>query len=454
MLRVLLKRLLWLLPTLFVLSILAFHLSQSATDDPVLHFLPNDGDRSSRNDPTTYERNYRLAALQLGLDRPPFYFSITNQATPDTLHRILQKDQRLVLRQLINYTGNWSTVQAYFVQLRTLARQDQSDDLTILARELLLQGDPNEIKRQLDQYPTSNSLIHKSWSALEASKTRGQLLIPAFHWHGLHNQYHHWASNVLRGDFGKTYLTNLPVAQRIWPALRWTALINGIAIIIAYLIAVPLGMYMAYYAGSRFDKLSTLLLFLFFSLPGFWVATMFSNFLTTPVYGLDLFPTMGVGEIPEDSNWINYLLIRLHHLFLPLICLIYPSLAYLSRQMRASTQDELGKPYVRTARLKGLGIHQILWRHVFRNAVFPIITMVASLLPALLAGSILIEIIFSIPGMGTLLIEAVLAADWPIVLAVLLLNGLLTIIGILLADLLYAIADPRLRKNQPNTVSG
>ncbi|NJO86638.1 MAG: ABC transporter permease [Lewinella sp.] len=130
---------------------------------------------------------------------------------------------------------------------------------------------------------------------------------------------------------------------------------------------------------------------------------------------------------------------------LPVFCLVAPALAFLSRQMRVAAVEELKQAYVLTARLKGLGVHQILWGHVLRNALFPVITLLAGLLPALLAGSVLIELIFNLPGMGGLLVEAVLASDWPVVLAVLLLNGLLTVLGLLVADLLYAVADPRLR---------
>ncbi|NJO86637.1 MAG: hypothetical protein HC821_00700 [Lewinella sp.] len=123
---------------------------------------------------------------------------------------------------------------------------------------------------------------------------------------------------ALKGDFGTSYLNRQPVAQKIWPALLWTALLNGLALAMSYLLAIPLGLYAAYYAGSRFDRGINLLLLLFYSLPGFWLATLLSNFITTPLYGLAWFPTMGVGNVSvEDDGLLHYLLVRCYHWYFP-----------------------------------------------------------------------------------------------------------------------------------------
>ncbi|MEM8585770.1 MAG: ABC transporter permease, partial [Bacteroidota bacterium] len=182
------------------------------------------------------------------------------------------------------------------------------------------------------------------------------------------------------------------------------------------------------------------------SLPAFWIATLVSSFFTTPYYGMDWFPSMGVGRIPDGSNWLSILWIRVQHLFLPVLMLAYPSWAYLSRQMRASTIAELSKPYIRTAKLKGLSENKILRTQVLRNAIFPIITLLAGLLPTLLAGSVLIELIFNLPGMGRLLVNSTIDKDWPVVTAILIISGIATILGLLMADVLYRWADPRLRE--------
>ena len=142
---------------------------------------------------------------------------------------------------------------------------------------------------------------------------------------------------------------------------------------------------------------------------------MAANFLTTPAYGIDLFPSMGFGEVPAGAGTIETFGVRASHLFLPVLCLAYPAWAYVTRHLRASSLVELRKAYVTTARMKGLGRWAILFKHVLRNASFPLVTIVGSLFPAMLGGSILIERIFNLPGMGKLLYTAASLGDWPVI---------------------------------------
>ncbi len=437
------RRLLWLAPTLVALSLLAFGLQECSPGDPVASLLP-EALLQVNDKPAAYDVLYRTMARELGRDLPPFYFTLSNRSKPDTLYRLVRKDQRAVQMELLTTFGYWEAVQAYYQCLRRSA-YSQLDSGRVVAQELLLKSKTENIERSL-QALAGQHPIRQEWELLKNSGNSGyRALIPRLRWHGKQNRYHHWLMDVLRGDFGNSYLDRRSVKSKIWPALRWTALLNGLALLLAYLLAIPIGLYAAYYAGSRFDRFTTWLLFLLFSLPGFWAATLLSNFLTTPVYGLDIFPTMGLGSWAEDASLWENIRQRAWHLFLPLLCLTYPALAFLSRQMRSAAQKALGEAYILTAHLKGLSVHQVLWRHVLRNALFPIITLLGGLLPALLAGGVLIENIFNLPGMGWLLLEAVLAKDWPVVTAVLLLNGLLTVLGLLLADVLYRLADPRLK---------
>lgn len=437
------RRLLWLAPTLLALSVLAFGLQECSPGDPVASLLP-DALLQVNEQPAAYDVLYRTTARELGRDLPPFYFTLSNRAQPDTLYRLIRKDQRAVQLELLATFGHWEAVQAYYQCLRRSA-YSQQDSNSRIAQELLLKSKPASIERSLQTLPRQHP-IQQQWDRLQSSQETAYLmLLPRLRWHGKQNRYHYWLMNALKGDFGKSYLDRRSVKSKIWPALRWTALLNGLALLFAYLLAIPIGLYAAYYAGSRFDRWATWFLFLLFSLPGFWAATLLSNFLTTPVYGLDIFPTMGLGSWSENASLWENIRQRSWHLFLPLVCLTYPALAFLSRQMRSAAREELGKAYVLTAHLKGISVHRLLWGHVLRNALFPIITLLGGLLPALLAGGVLIENIFNLPGMGWLLLEAVLAKDWPVVTAVLLLNGLLTVLGLLLADVLYRLADPRLK---------
>jgi len=424
-----LRRLLYLPLSLFLLSLVCFGLRQVTPGDPIGQQLPKIDSRRSTTDPEAYDRIYRRAAASLGYDKPVFYFTLRNGALPDTLHRVARPQERAMLRGLTLSSGNWPAVQTYYQALRQAAYYAPEEvDITPVARRLLLQDDPANIARIINSLPEQGAglRLSETYEAISQNPTRARLLLPALQWHGFNNQYHHWLRQVLRGDFGNSYLDRRPVMDKILPAIKWTALLNGLAFLVVFSVAIPLGLLVAGRVGSAFDQTTTILLFLLFGIPNFWIATLIANFFTTPAFGMDFFPSMGFGDIPVDASWWTALSIRGSHLFLPVLCLSYPSFAYISRHLRRSAIQEMGQAYVKTARLKGLSTNRILWGHVFRNASFPIITLLGSLLPGLLAGSILIERIFNLPGMGQLLFTSATGQDWPVVITLVLLNGLLT----------------------------
>lgn len=265
-------------------------------------------------------------------------------------------------------------------------------------------------------------------------------------------QFGVWFGQVMRLDFGDSYKHKRSVNRLILERLPITIVLSALSIFFAYLIAIPIGIFSAVRKGTRRDRFTTLMLFILYSLPSFWTAQMLLMTLTggpTPWGGEwpDWFPTRGVNR--EGLDWQTgdprALADMLWHVALPVLCLTYGSLAYLSRQMRNAMLETLGEDYVRTARAKGLPDRIVVYRHAVRNSLIPIITISAGLLPDLIAGSIIIESIFTIPGMGLLSFEAVLNRDYPVVNAILFFSALLTLLGILLADLSYALVDPRIR---------
>lgn len=452
MLRYAFRRLLLLPLSLFLLSLACFGLRQLTPGDPVSRLLPAVETQRATTDPAAYDRSYRRAAATLGVDRPAFYLSLRNGALPDTLHRIARPEERAMLRALTLHSGNWPAVEDYYRELRDLAYAPdvagapRSETRAALLR-LLLQDDAVRTGKTLATLTgdPATGKLQKAFAAVQNHDQRAALLLPALAWNGTDNQYHRWLTSILSADLGNSLEDRRPVGRKIWRAAKWTALINGLALLLVYLIAIPQGLYAAGYRGNWFDRLSTTGLFILFGIPSFWLATLMANYLTTPAFGLDLFPSMGVGTVPEGASFLTLLKIRAGHLFLPVVCIAYPSWAYVSRHLRSSAVLELDRAYVKTARLKGLSRSAILWRHVLRNASFPIITLLAGVFPALLAGSVLIERIFDIPGMGRLLYNAAIDGDWPVVIPLVLFNGILTALGLLLADLGYALADPRVR---------
>lgn len=258
----------------------------------------------------------------------------------------------------------------------------------------------------------------------------------------------------MRGDFGTSYADGKKVSDRVNFALYWTVIMNLIAIFLSYTISIPLGVNSARWKmkGKKvIDNINTTLLFVLYSLPNFWIGTLLLVFFTTAEYAewMDLFPSSGA----QDSSFRNNpdigvgakLLDIAHHLFLPVFCITYGSLAYLSRQMRGSMLGVVRQDYIRTARAKGLSERKVIWKHAFRNSLFPIITLFSSVFPRTLSGSIAIEMIFAIPGMGYLLLMSITSRDWPIVFAIVMLVAVLAMIGNLIADILYAVVDPRIK---------
>ncbi len=258
-------------------------------------------------------------------------------------------------------------------------------------------------------------------------------------------QYLMWVKRIFTLDFGTSYKDHRNVWDKIAERLPVTIQINLISIFLVYLIAIPVGVYSATHMGSFTDHFLTLFFFFLYSLPSFWVAVLLIMFLGGGDFW-DIFPVYGISSIGASSLPIlSWLADRLWHLVLPVACLTYGGLAYLSRLTRAGMLEVIREDYVRTARAKGLSERVVIFKHAFRNALLPLITLLAFLLPSMFGGSVIIESIFSIPGMGQLGFEAVLSRDYPVIMAITTISGFLTLVGLLISDLLYAVLDPRIK---------
>ena len=475
MFRYFLKRIVLFIPTLLVISLIVFGLSQINQADVISYFC-NTEEGISYKDAKGKEDACRQVAANLGLDKAPFYFAIRSKAFPDTLHQIYDIDKKAALSQLINQYGNWDYITNYHKKTEALANAlyDIPDSLVVSSniKEIrsaigylyvhhkhdIIRSQFERIQKNIQQFPAIEPYIgskahdlYTAYSEVRNRPSKGDLYVPTFRWYGLNNQYHHWISNFFSGDFGKSFYTKEAVSTSIWGAAKWTVLINLLSIFFVYLLSIPLGVKAATKKGTWFDKISSTLLFLLYSVPTFWLATLLVVFITTPEFGMDWFPTGGLGDLDDSAPFWNRFWDTTLHLVLPVFCVSYGSFAYISRQVRGSLLTELNQDYVRTARAKGLKDQSVIWKHGFRNSLFPLITLLASILPATIAGSVIIEIIFSIPGMGRLAYNAILQGDWPIVYAVIMLTAILTLVGNLIADMLYALADPRVSFTQKST---
>jgi len=260
----------------------------------------------------------------------------------------------------------------------------------------------------------------------------------------LYVQYGLWVKRIATLDFGDSIKFNRPVWDVLKERIPVSIKLTLTAVILAYLISIPLGIYSASHQYTRTDRTMTLVLFTLYSLPSFWVATMLIVFLGGGDF-LDLFPVFGLQSISAakmgywgrfwDAAW---------HLVLPVFCMTYASLAVLSRYMRTAMLEVIRQDYITTARAKGLSERKVIFKHALRNSLIPIITLLSVIIPAVVGGSIIIETIFTIPGMGRLMWEAIMARDYPMIMAQLTIVSFLTLFGILLSDILYSTVDPRI----------
>lgn len=252
-------------------------------------------------------------------------------------------------------------------------------------------------------------------------------------------QYFIWLGRVVTFDFGDSIKHHRPVSELIKERLPITLTLNIIAVVIIYVVSIPMGVLAAVRHKRFFDQASSVVLFMLWSMPVMLTGQLLIGYLSG-----ELFPPAGLSSNYADTlPFLPWLADRLWHLVLPVICLTYTGFAYLTKQVRAGMLESLRADYVRTARAKGLSNATVIFRHAFRNSIIPVITIMATLLPAMLGGSVIIERIFSIPGMGMLAFEAVTTRDYNVIMAVATIGGMLNLMGLLLADVGYAVADPR-----------
>jgi peptide/nickel transport system permease protein len=262
----------------------------------------------------------------------------------------------------------------------------------------------------------------------------------------LHVQYGRWLARMATLDFGESFSPDgRPVSEKIRERIPITLTINVLSMALIFLVAIPVGVYSAVRKGSLFDRISTVTVFTGFAIPTFWLAL-----LLMILFGVKLgwLPISGISSLDYDSLGVaGKLADRAHHLVLPVLLAAFGGLAGMSRYMRSNMLEVIRQDYVATARAKGLPEGKVIFRHAMRNALLPVITILGLSVPDLLGGSVIFETIFAIPGMGQLFYQGVMSRDYPLIMGILTIGAFLTLLGNLLADVGYALADPRIRQS-------
>jgi peptide/nickel transport system permease protein len=249
-------------------------------------------------------------------------------------------------------------------------------------------------------------------------------------------QYFDYIGRLLHGNLGFSYQQNQSVAALLGERLPATVILVGLSVIVAFVVAIPLAVLQAVRRNRPSDYALTGAALTFYSMPTFWLGLLFIDLLAVRAR---IFPPAA----PQGSA--TQILAHPNGLVLPVLTLALVSIASFSRYLRSSVLDNLAEDYVRTARAKGARERVVLYRHVFRNALAPLITLVGLSLPGILSGALITESVFNYPGMGLLFWNSALSQDYPVMLGVTIVVAVATVAGSLLADLLYAVADPRVR---------
>ncbi|WP_026462118.1 ABC transporter permease [Adhaeribacter aquaticus] len=455
------KRLLLAAPTIWVIGSVIFVLSKVVPGNYKDLLQQTEGTISTGNQVIQSHADYLQSLKTTGADKPLFYFSIYSKAEPDTLAKVFPVRHQVFLQKLIYQYGNWPAIAAYYKSLLKWEQQVLGTNVLLLQKQtqvLFTETDPqkitqllNKIEKRQMQAPgslilrTHYLLVRNNFARLEQEAQPINNLIPVIKWHGSENQYNSWLGNFVRGELGNSYRDGQPVTKIICRAISNTLILLLGCLLLIFALAVELSLVLTRNKKSRWQACVLSFLYVLDSIPLFIVAFLLLIFLAGSGY-LHIFPLFGLSSgMGAAQGWWGKFLEQVPHLVLPGICLILAGLPYVTVQLYQKLQEVMQAEFITTARAKGLPNNLVLRRHVFRNALLPLITLFTGYLPSLISGALVIEVIFAIPGTGRLLAESVLARDYPVVLGLVLFAATLKVGSHLLTDFLYFSADPRTR---------
>ena len=456
----LIKRILLIIPTTFIIIVLAFFWGELSNSDQAMMDLEMDENMPYREiDPQRYLQAYHQLRVKYLLDFPPFYFSLKALSEPDTLNRIYPVIHRDFLRQMALEYGRWDNVSVYYLALVDLWKTTQmSASITQVSKvESMFQiTQPGSIEKNINelatwQFPSSFSdqwqmqvtFLRIKFQLLYSQQAIWSSMIPIVKFNGPDNKFHRWLIQLLSGDLGISHRDREPVIQKILKALPITLGLTFTAMLLIFAIAIPLGVFLS---GNSYPVTRNTLMNMLLgidAIPLFLLSLLLIIFFAGNDF-FNLFPAFGIGPNISESWW-EIFSIRIYYMFLPLAALTLASIPFIARQLQVTMEQVRKKDFITTARVKGMKERAIIWRHGFPNALFPLVTIMADFLPGTIGGVLVIEVIFSIHGMGKLMRDSVLSQDYPVILIIILLVALVKLIANILADIAYYWIDPRVR---------
>jgi len=388
-----------------------------------------------------YIKEYNSLYHKMNLHLPDFYFSLRPNYSFDTNNQGFD----IYEKRLISMMSDSKYSKEYISKI--LAIVDQFSDVN--QRRLLNSVDLDQIDEKLSlMNEASISSLVASFQELISQKASYKVNwhYPVVKFNGLQNQYHYWLSNIIKGDFGISLLDARPVTDKLWDAMKWSLVLLFLNLFFSMIFAFPIGVYNGMHPNSTFDKVSNSFLFAFYSIPKFWIATIFIIFFTTSEYGswTNIFPSVGLWYPDGAQGFMEMLSNSWTNLILPVLILVIPDVAYLGRLIRSNVQEESNKEYVKTALSKGMSLKDITSKHILPNSLIPSITLLVGALPGAIASALVIEVIFNIPGIGRLLFLSIKGTDWAMVYPIVLVMSVFAVILFLLGDILMAFLNPKI----------
>lgn len=465
MLRYVCIRVLLIFPVFILISTIVYLLSTFSPGDRVKQYLDIYGTGYSADEKISDE-DYMITAKKLNLDKPHFYFSIVPRYFPDTLHRIVIPDRKQLARMLLNETGSWSLVSEILNQTVELNKMkpDIHDDgshgqinekLAKIMDNASMEEFLLDIK-SLENMAKKDSLSYISDFTSDISSLLGRArqeyfskgaFIPKFVWNGTANRFHICFSKVIRFDFGVSMVDGRKVIEKLSESFPLTFTYVILAYLFSFLFAVPLGLFSASKSKSIIVRFADSVLSSVYSVPLFWLSTLAVVFLTTDeVSGaLNIFPSIGIGYSEPDASLTDRLINAMPHFFLPALIVALYSAAYLSLLIRRNLEKEMSEVYFMSLLARGIPKKAVFLKHAFPNSMLSLITLVVMGFPAALAGSVVIEVVFNIPGMGRMLYDSLLRYDWNVVYTIVIFIGLLTYVFYIAGDVIYSLLNPKIR---------
>lgn len=468
------KKILLIIPAIFMLAVLVFFLSTLSPGDRVTAYLDLTGTVYEDTDQLN-EQEYKNIAKSLNLELPLFYFSIIPKLYPSNYHENVIPAKKKLTKSLLLNGGGTNDINNYFLYLDKVKEdiQNLNDSMKMIPQIKTFSNniyqiyqsesfeefqhhsiDLEKLNQNIDlNFPIEMNENIKNFKEviydIKITKPKTSSFIPKFLWHGSNNQFHKWFGNILDFNFGVSIIDGQAVSKKISKSLKWTLIYIFIAYILTFGLAIPLGIYIAYNHKKKIAKFLSMKFMAFYSIPLFWMATLAVIFFTSSevISLLNIFPSIGIGHISSKMSLSQQIAIAAPHLILPAIVIAIHSGAYLSTLIKRNMLKEMKKKYYIALISRGLSRKKVILKHIFPNSILPLITIIVVGLPASLAGSVIIEVIFNIPGMGRLLYDSILKYDWNVVYAIVLLIGVATYISYVIGDILYTYFNPKIKLN-------